>query len=280
VVARDGPTGKLSPAALYDAEKALARANIEFSQSGNTQASLDYTYIAQRKLELADSKARTEADRARIADAARLGLAARDAQIKAGQAALNNTREQLRSERSANDAATNELRANNEAQGAALEKSEAELGAEREARQEAEVRLNGALKDLADFAVVKEDPRGLVITLSGSVLFASGKATLLSSAQGRLDQVAEALKAQGDDKTMVVEGHTDSSGSDAVNQPLGRNRAIAVRDYLVGRGVDPKKIVAVGMGSSQPLLDNKNAENRANNRRVEIVIHSTAISAR
>jgi len=75
---------------------------------------------------------------------------------------------------------------------------------------------------------------------------------------------------------MVVEGHTDSQGSDRTNQPLSINRATAVRDYLVSRGVASERITAVGMGSSRPITDNKTAENRANNRRVEIIIQREA----
>ena len=136
------------------------------------------------------------------------------------------------------------------------------------------------MKDLAAIAAVKEEARGMVITLSGSVLFASGKFALLNTAMTKLDQVAEALKAQDADKRMVVEGHTDSQGSDKVNQPLSLNRGNAVRDYLVTRGVATEKITAVGMGSTRPILDNKSAENRANNRRVEIIISAAPISAR
>jgi outer membrane protein OmpA-like peptidoglycan-associated protein len=277
--ARDGQTGKLSPTALYEAEKALVQANQEFAEHGDTTAVRDLAYIAQRKLELADSKARTELDRQKIADASKVGVAVRDRQVKEGQAALASSREELQYERNANKVETTELKATNAAQGKALEKSADDLDAEKKARQAAEAKLAVAMKDLAAFAAIKEEPRGLVITLSGSILFASNKYALLESAQTKLDQVAEALKDQSDDKTMVVEGHTDSHGSDAINQPLSRNRAAAVREYLVGRGVDAKKITAVGLGSSRPLLDNKNAENRANNRRVEIVIHSSNASS-
>jgi ribosomal protein S18 acetylase RimI-like enzyme len=84
--------------------------------------------------------------------------------------------------------------------------------------------------------------------------------------------VAEALKQQDPSKRMVVEGHTDSQGSPATNQPLSLNRAAAVRDYLVTRGVASDKITAVGMAATRPIVDNNTAENRANNRRVEIVV--------
>ena len=136
------------------------------------------------------------------------------------------------------------------------------------------------MKDLATIAAVREDARGLVITLSGSVLFASGKFALLETAKTKLDQVSAALKAQGDEKRMVVEGHTDSQGSDLTNGPLSLNRANAVRDYLVATGVNSARISAVGKGSTTPILNNGNAENRANNRRVEIVIQPVPVTVR
>ena len=111
-----------------------------------------------------------------------------------------------------------------------------------------------------------------MITLSGEVLFKTKEATLLPIAQTQLDKVAEALKSQGEDKTIVVEGHTDSQGKDSYNQDLSRRRAEAVRSYLVSRGIPDDMITAVGKGELEPIADNKTAEGRANNRRVEIEI--------
>jgi outer membrane protein OmpA-like peptidoglycan-associated protein len=276
----NGLTAKLSPTELYDAKKVLDKADLEFQQHGDTNECRDLAYIAQRKLELADVKARTELDRQKIAEAVKAGVVVREVQVKTAQVALASTREQLKQERQDNNAATNELRAANTAQGKELDKTAAQLDAEKQARLSAEGKLAGAMKDLAAIAAVKEEARGMVITLSGSVLFASGKFALLNTAMTKLDQVAEALKAQDANKHMVVEGHTDSQGSDKVNQPLSLNRSNAVRDYLVTRGVASDKITAVGMGSSRPIVDNTSAENRANNRRVEIVISSTPMSAR
>jgi outer membrane protein OmpA-like peptidoglycan-associated protein len=264
-----GLAGKLAPTELYDAWTVLAKANKEFDENGDTTMCRDYTYIAQRKLQLADVKARTEQDRQKIAEAVKAGVVARDNQVKNTKAALTSTREQLKEERRDSNAKTAEM-----------EKTAEQLAVEKKARESAEAKLAGAMKDLATIAAVKEESRGLVITLSGSILFASNKFALLNTAMTKLDQVAEALKAQDSDRRMVVEGHTDSQGSDRINQPLSQNRAGAVRDYLVSRGVDSDKITAVGMGSSHPLVDNKNAENRANNRRVEIIIQPTHLSAR
>ncbi len=275
-----GLAATLSPTELYDAKKVLDKANQEFDQHGDTNECRDYAYIAQRKLDLADVKARTEQDRQKIAEAVKAGVVVRDVQVKNTQVALASTREELKQERQDNKVATNELRAANKAQGQELDKTNAQLNAETEARMSAEGKLAGAMKDLAAVAAVKEEARGMVITLSGSVLFASGKYVLLNTAMTKLDQVAEALKAQDADKRMVVEGHTDTQGSDKINQPLSLNRGNAVRDYLVTRGVVSEKITAVGMGSTRPIVDNKSAENRANNRRVEIIISTAPLSLR
>ena len=268
-VSNNGLAAKLTPTELHDAWIVLAKANKEFDEHGDTTECRDYAYIAQNKLQLADVKARTELDRQKIAEAVKAGVVVRDSQVKNTRAALSSTREQLKEERRDSNAKTVEI-----------EKTAEQLAAEKQAREAAEARLAGAMKDLATIAAIKEEARGLVITLSGSILFASNKYSLLNTAMTKLDQVAEALKAQDSDKRMVVEGHTDSQGSDRINQPLSLNRASAVRDYLVSRGVDHDKISAIGMGSSRPLLDNKNAENRANNRRVEIIIQPSNVSVR
>jgi len=276
----NGPAAKLTPTELHDAWTVLAKANKEFDEHGDTTMCRDYAYIAQRKLQLADVKARTELDRQKIAEAVKAGVVVRDTQVKNTRAALSSTREQLKEERRDNKDTTNQLRATNSAQAQEIEKTAEQLEAEKQARTTAEARLAGAMKDLATIAAIKEETRGMVITLSGSILFASNKYALLNTAMTKLDQVAEALKVQDADKRMVVEGHTDSQGSDRINQPLSLNRASAVRDYLVSRGVDSSKITAIGMGSSRPLVDNRNAENRANNRRVEIIIQPSHLSVR
>jgi outer membrane protein OmpA-like peptidoglycan-associated protein len=280
LASNSGLAAKLTPTDLYDAKKALDKADQEFAEHGDTAECRDYAYIASRKIELSNVKARTELDRQKIAEAVKAGVVARDTQVKTTQAALASTRAELTQERRDGNTTANELRAANTQQGKDLAATTAQLDAEKQARMTAEAKLAGAMKDLAAIAAVKEEARGVVITLSGSVLFASNKYALLNTAMTKLDQVAEALKAQDADKRMVVEGHTDSQGSDNINQPLSLNRATAVRDYLVSRGVPSEKISAVGMSSSKPIVDNKTAENRANNRRVEIVIGPSTVSVR
>ena len=129
------------------------------------------------------------------------------------------------------------------------------------------------MASLERIAAVKEEARGVVITLNGAVLFATGQATLLPIAEERLRQVAEALQ-ESQDGAIVVEGHTDSTGSDAMNQELSMARAQSVRDFLTSHGVPADRIIAQGFGSSRPVADNKSPEGRANNRRVEIIVQN------
>jgi outer membrane protein OmpA-like peptidoglycan-associated protein len=139
-------------------------------------------------------------------------------------------------------------------------------------RDAAEKRAKDAMEKLtATVGTVKQESRGTVITIPGSVLFASGKSTLLPGAQAKLNAVADALKDQADHE-IVVEGHTDTQGSDATNLELSQKRAQAVRDYLVAHGVPTSRVRAQGLGESKPVADNKTAEGRANNRRVEIIV--------
>ena len=99
VTSSKGLASKLTPTDLYDAKKALDKADQEFAEHGDTLECRDYAYIAHRKIELTDVKARTELDRQSIAGAAKLGVVVRDSQAKATQAALVQTRTQLSKER-------------------------------------------------------------------------------------------------------------------------------------------------------------------------------------
>jgi len=129
---------------------------------------------------------------------------------------------------------------------------------------------NDALAKLA----AKEEERGMVITLSGGVLFRSNDAQLLPAAQTKLDDVATALLTNG--RPVSIEGYTDSKGSQSRNIDLSQRRAESVRSYLISKGLPADRVVAKGMGPDRPIADNTNAEGRANNRRVEIVVAKSA----
>src|SRR5579871_243365 len=261
-----------APTELYNAKVVLDRANREFDEHGDTAKTRDLAYIASRRLDIADVRARTEQDRRAIVAAAKAGVLVRSEEAQDTRAALALTREQLKDARRDNQEETSELRASNAEQSLALDRSDAQLRSEREARSSVESRLSDAMKDLSAVAVVSGEPRGVVITLSGGILFVPGRYALLHTAEYELDQIARALNAEPSDEGILVEGHTDSRGSVERNQALSSSRANAVRDYLIGRGVPAERIRALGYGATHPVVDNDTAENRANNRRVEIVV--------
>jgi len=115
----------------------------------------------------------------------------------------------------------------------------------------------------------KQTERGMVLTL-GDVLFDTNAATLKPGATVALDRVAEFMKQNATTKVMI-EGHTDSRGSDGYNQELSRRRAQAVGDALAFRGVDRGRVEAVGRGEGFPVASNDSDAGRQQNRRVEIV---------
>jgi len=151
-----------------------------------------------------------------------------------------------------------------------LSSTQQQLDKERQARNDAEAQLAQSRHDLEQFAQVREMGRGTVITLSGGVLFETGRSELLTGSQDRLNHVADYLKSS--QRSVVVEGYTDSTGSSSSNMALSSRRAEAVRDYLVERGVPADRISARGKGESAPVASNSNSAGRAMNRRVEIVL--------
>jgi outer membrane protein OmpA-like peptidoglycan-associated protein len=116
----------------------------------------------------------------------------------------------------------------------------------------------------------RKTARGLVSEVGG-VQFSTGTANLSSSARESLANFAGIVSSYPNLK-YVVEGHTDSTGSEAANRELSLRRAIAVRDYLISSGVPASATDVAGLGSSMPIADNSTANGRANNRRVEIVV--------
>jgi OOP family OmpA-OmpF porin len=112
------------------------------------------------------------------------------------------------------------------------------------------------------------------VTLSGDALFDTGKADLKSNAQTALDDLV--TKLQGTKlEVVVVVGHTDSTGAAALNDRLSLRRAEAVKKYLSSKGVEANRIYTEGKGSRQPIADNKTAQGRQQNRRVEIEVVGT-----
>ena len=120
-------------------------------------------------------------------------------------------------------------------------------------------------------ATVERVGEGIKITFASGILFASSSSTLTAAAAGNIGELATTLQKYAD-TNVVVEGHTDNSGSDAINQPLSQRRAQAVANELTGKSVDPARVTVKGYGSSQPVGDNATVAGKAANRRVEVAI--------
>lgn len=114
------------------------------------------------------------------------------------------------------------------------------------------------------------------VTFDSGVLFATNKYSLNEGAKKNLAQLARVLN-EFNDADVAIYGHTDSTGSDAINNPLSVNRASSVADYLKSLGVSSNQIKSVeGFGSKQPVADNSTTAGRAANRRVEIYMYASA----
>lgn len=111
----------------------------------------------------------------------------------------------------------------------------------------------------------------LLLNMPSGITFATNSYEVQPQFRDTLDKVAATL-AEYNQTYVDVYGHTDSTGSDAINEPLSRNRAEAVSNYLSGRGVAAARIGAQGFGSRQPIASNATVEGRQKNRRVEIKI--------
>jgi outer membrane protein OmpA-like peptidoglycan-associated protein len=250
---------------------------------------------AQRDAQLArDELKRTTVDTARAAELSKAQAEAARAQANAAsQQAQTEAQRRMAAEQSAEaareslDQVEGELagiRDQLARQGNALDEQTKQLK-EREAALQAQLETMRAqreqtLEAMRKLGDVAEEDRGLVLTLPGEVMFRTGQATLLPRAREKLDTLAEALQQIDTDQRFVIEGHTDSVGSDRTNERLSRQRAAAVRTYLIRQGVDADRIEAVGRGEEEPVASNANPEGRANNRRVEIVVSPPAVTRR
>lgn len=116
----------------------------------------------------------------------------------------------------------------------------------------------------------RETPRGIVLTL-GDVLFDLNKAELRSGGMATVEKVATFLKEYSE-RTVMIEGFTDSTGAEDYNQKLSERRANSVRDALVARGISPERIATRGYGERFPVATNETAAGRQQNRRVELII--------
>lgn len=115
----------------------------------------------------------------------------------------------------------------------------------------------------------------LKLDIPSDISFQTGRSEISPNFHPILDRFASSLNENGG-TTVTIVGHTDSTGSDAINIPLSHDRAARTRDYLVGRGVAANRFTIDGRGSHEPLVSNDTAANRARNRRVEIFVAEQA----
>ena len=115
----------------------------------------------------------------------------------------------------------------------------------------------------------------LKLNIPSDISFDTGRSDIKSNLRPVLNQFAQGLSDQPNTEIRIV-GHTDSTGSDSVNNPLSVNRASSARDYLVSRGVDAHRIQIDGRGSREPIADNNTDAGRAANRRIEIFLAERA----
>lgn len=115
----------------------------------------------------------------------------------------------------------------------------------------------------------------LKLEIPSDISFDTNRSDIKPNFQPILQRFAATL-LENPATNVVIIGHTDSTGSDAINQPLSVDRAARTRDYLAGRGVNPNRITIEGRGSREPIASNNDASGRARNRRVEIYVAEPA----
>jgi outer membrane protein OmpA-like peptidoglycan-associated protein len=123
-------------------------------------------------------------------------------------------------------------------------------------------------RDVSELVVLEGDS----IVVRETIGFPHGKADIEARSMDLLDAVAKIMTRTTAITKLTIEGHTDTTGDPANNQPLSEERALAVKKYLEGKGVDPSRLESKGFGSSQPVDTNDTEEGRAKNRRVEFKV--------
>lgn len=225
---------KSAPIELKKAEDALLQSERLLQEGSGTDAIEHYAYLARQHAAIAEEKGK---------------------QVEAEQAI-----DDARGERDKTIIMSRTSEADTARQRAEVSRKEADEAGER-ARQ-----LQAQVAELQ----AKQTERGLVLTL-GDVLFDTGKAKLKGGAMRTIDQLTGFLN-QYPERTLLIEGHTDSVGSADYNQRLSEERANSVRMALLNRGVASTRIMVQGLGEDYPVANNDTAAGRQQNRRVEVII--------
>jgi outer membrane protein OmpA-like peptidoglycan-associated protein len=242
--AKSGVTVQLDPTDVHEADLALQKAESAWNNNPDDPTTIDLAIIAQRKAQIAEAEAAAIKSQGEAEQAKRDLQVTLGSQLQAARGQLNQTQQ-------------------------TLNQTQTQLQ-QTAAQADLEAKLKDARDTIAKIAAVKDDDRGMVITLQGEVLFKTGMWDLKPAAMAKLDQIADALR--GKEQPMVVFGFTDTVGTRDMNMDLSQKRAQSVRDYLVSKGIPQDLITAQGKGPDSPVADNCSVEGRAQNRRVEIVV--------
>lgn len=238
----------LAPLELKDADDTLNKADYALKNGESTENVNHLSYLAKQKVALAQETAKRKS-----------------AELAVSNAAANRNIVRLEARTAEADAAKQEvssmqLTADQQAAELAAASAKAERNQELIAQQEMQ------LKELN----AKKTKRGMVITL-GDVVFDTNKAQLKSSGVSSVNKLADFLKKYPQHK-VLIEGYTDSRGSNELNQKLSERRANAVRQSLNNMGISNERISTQGYGEAFPIAGNDTAANRQMNRRVEIIL--------
>ncbi|MES2036463.1 MAG: OmpA family protein [Pseudomonadota bacterium] len=252
----------LAPLEMRQADVAMNDANKAAKDNESSEKIDRLAYIAKQKIGVAQELAKQKQAEASVADAAK----ARD-QIRLEQ----RTNEADKAKMQADQAKAQAEQARLAAQIAQGEASDAQRKAQEEQAKALEMQnRNAALEaQLADLQA-KTTVRGIVITL-GDVLFGVDQSKLNPDGMRTVQKLAIVL-LNNMQRTVLVEGHTDNTGTQAHNQDLSERRANAVRSALVLMGVSRDRIETKGYGEAFPVAENNTAQNRQFNRRVEIIL--------
>jgi outer membrane protein OmpA-like peptidoglycan-associated protein len=252
--------------ARAQAERAIAEAERTRLEADRARAEAERARAQAEaaKIEAEKSERSAAAERARAADErARREQAAREAEMsraKEESARIEADKARMQAEQS-------RLQAEQSRQQAEQAKQQAE-----DAKRERDAIQQKLFVSLSEILDTKREARGLIVNI-GDVLFDTGKATLKPAAREKLSKLTGILLAYPGNLVLEIEGHTDSVGSDDLNNRLSQSRAESVRDYLLSAGLKEEKINAVrGFGKSKPIATNDTAAGRQVNRRVEVII--------
>jgi len=253
---RDSAASQLDPTDVHEADLALQRAESAFQHDPDAATTDDLAHVAANMALVAQARTQQIAAEQSAREAKSQMDATRVAQLQSARGQLNQTQQdlgrtqmQLQVQQQTADQQAQKLRA-------------------------LEANLKDARDTIAKIAAVKDDERGMVITLQGEVLFQTGKWDLKPGAMAKLDEIATALK--GKEQPITVYGYTDNVGTVDNNMVLSQHRADSVRSYLISKGLPQDLLSAQGKGPDSPISDNTSIEGRAQNRRVEIVVQPKA----